>query len=81
MSTRGNRYRFEKEICFLDLIKMSQTSLQTIQAIERALLNGISADKNERDESYRFLVKECEPNPAFQLALLHIIENRPDYNA
>lgn len=32
-------------------------------------------DQAEREESHKFLSKDCEANPMFQLALLQIIEN------
>jgi hypothetical protein len=32
-------------------------------------------DQSEREESHKFLSKDCEANPMFQLALLQIIEN------
>lgn len=51
-----------------------------IAQIQLALINSLSLNKQERDHSFRFLTKECEPNPAFQLALLHIINN-PEGNS
>ena len=58
---------------------MSFQNLEILQ-IEQALTHSISLDQNQRDESHKFLSRECEPNPLFQLALLHIIEN-PNGNA
>jgi len=53
---------------------MSFSNLEILQ-IEQALTHSISGDQNLREESHRFLTRDCEPNPLFQLALLHIIEN------
>jgi len=55
-------------------------SLSQVSQIKVALINSISMVKEERDESFHYLTKDCEPNPAFQLALLQIINN-PEGNA
>ena len=36
-----------------------------IDQIKLALTNSLSMVKEEREESMRFLSKDCEPNPAF----------------
>ena len=32
-------------------------------------------DQGLRDQANQFLIKQCEPDPQFQIALLHIIKN------
>lgn len=51
----------------------------TIPQIQQALINSLSINREERDNSARFLTKECELDPAFQLALIRIIE-QPEGN-
>ncbi len=53
--------------------------ISTIPLIQQALINSLSMNREDRDNSAKFLTKECEPNPAFQLALIHIIE-KPEGN-
>lgn len=46
-----------------------------INQIKLALANSLSLDSTLRDEALKFLIDECEPDPNFQLALLHIIKS------
>jgi DNA-directed RNA polymerase specialized sigma54-like protein len=48
---------------------MSFSNLEILQ-VEQALTHSISMDQTQREESHKFLSRECEPNPLFQLALL-----------
>ncbi len=49
-------------------------SAQAIEQIKSALTNSLSTENTLRDAAQKFLMSECEPNPAFQLALLKVIE-------
>lgn len=49
---------------------------QAIKQIKSALVNSLSTDAALRDEANSFLIKQCEPDPQFQIALLHIIKSR-----
>ena len=51
---------------------VDQTS---IEQIKQALKNSLSLDQTLREQANHFLIKQCEPNPTFQLALLHIIKS------
>ena len=48
---------------------------QAIEQIKTALINSLSMDQNLRDQANLFLIKQCEPDPQFQIALLHIIKS------
>lgn len=48
---------------------------QAISQIKTALMNSLSNDAALRDEANQFLMKQCEPDPQFQIALLHIIKS------
>ena len=48
---------------------------QAIESIKTALVNTLSMDQGLRDQANQFLIKQCEPDPQFQIALLHIIKN------
>jgi hypothetical protein len=45
-----------------------------ILKIEQALADTIGMDSERRQKATDFLLQECEPDPQFQLALLHIIK-------
>ena len=49
---------------------------QAISQIKTALINSLSMDAALRDEANQFLIKQCEPDPQFQIALLYIIKSR-----
>ncbi len=46
---------------------------QAIEQIKIALVNSLSMNDQLRNQSLDFLTNQCEPNPEFQLVLLHII--------
>ena len=48
---------------------------QSITDIKNALVNSLSLDAALRDQAQNFLIKQCEPDPNFQTALLHIIKS------
>ena len=48
---------------------------QGIAEIKNALANSLSLDATLRDQAQNFLIKQCEPDPQFQIALLHIIKS------
>ena len=48
---------------------------QSINEIKNALVNSLSLDAGLRDQAQNFLIKQCEPDPNFQTALLHIIKS------
>jgi len=43
---------------------MSFSELELLQ-VEQALTHSISMDQGQREESHRFLSRDCEPNPIF----------------
>jgi hypothetical protein len=43
---------------------MSFSELELLQ-VEQALTHSISMDQSQREESHRFLSRDCEPNPIF----------------
>jgi hypothetical protein len=49
-------------------------SPQEIAQIKLALTNSLSTENAARDQAQKFLMQECEPNPAFQFALLKVIQ-------
>ena len=48
---------------------------QGIAEIKNALANSLSLDAALRDQAQNFLIKQCEPDPQFQTALLQIIKS------
>ena len=48
---------------------------QVLEQIKIALKNSLSQDENLRKQAQEFLGKRCEPDPQFQLALLHLIKS------
>jgi hypothetical protein len=45
------------------------------EQIKLAMKNSVSQEDGPRTEASTFLTKQCEPDPQFQLALIHVIRS------